>query len=96
MSELNIPVAMLTQHPDSATRYVSVQEEPDEAVRGLLPPPLGLGADEIMVDFEGKLTPYHQTSQVVLTLSSTASSPAARSALRPAPPAPTKRTSFAS
>jgi phosphoenolpyruvate carboxylase len=68
MSEPRIPVAMLTQHPDSATRYVSVQEEPEEAVRGMLPPPEGLGADEVMVDFEGKLTPYHQTSQVVMAL----------------------------
>ncbi len=68
MDEIHIPVAMLTQHPDAASRYISVQEETDEAVQGLMPPPEGLGADEIMVDFEGKLTPYHQTSQVVMAL----------------------------
>jgi phosphoenolpyruvate carboxylase len=65
---MKVPVAMVTQHPDAASRYISVQEEPQEAVRALLPPPSGLGADEIMVDFEGKLTPYHQTAQVVMAL----------------------------
>ncbi len=56
-----IPVAMATQHPDSASKYVPVQEEPYEAVENFK-----LGCDEQMVDYEGKLTPYHQTSQIVL------------------------------
>ncbi len=56
-----IPAAMATQHPDSAVKYVPVQEEPEEARECFTE----YGFDEYMVDYEGKLTPYHQTAQVV-------------------------------
>jgi len=57
---------MATQHPDSASRKVAVSEEPDEAVecckRG------GLGCDEYLVDYMGKLTPYHQIGIIIKKL----------------------------
>lgn len=60
----DLPRTMATQHPDAASRYVAIQEEVREAVTALARPPFGLGIDEIMVDFEGKMTPYHQTNEI--------------------------------
>ncbi len=61
-----IPVAMGTQHPDNASKYISIQEEVAEAVQMLSPDSLGL--DEVMIDFEGKITPFHQPMQVAAEL----------------------------
>jgi phosphoenolpyruvate carboxylase len=42
------------------------REEVEEALRDILPPERGgLGLDEKMVDYEGKLTPYHQVQWIV-------------------------------
>ncbi len=61
-----VPLAMATQHPDSASRGFTAEEEVEEALRDLLPRSRGgLGLDEKMIDYEGKLTPYHQVSWVL-------------------------------
>jgi len=62
-----VPTVMATQHPDSAKKYVPVQEEVDEALEAFLNGYRErLHCDEYKVDYEGKLTPYHQVSQIVL------------------------------
>lgn len=50
---------MCTQHPDSTTR-VTAAEEVDEAVIGHI----AFGCDEVMVDYEGKATPYSQPRDI--------------------------------
>jgi phosphoenolpyruvate carboxylase len=61
---MSFPKVMATQHPDSASRYVSVQEEPGEVIECIR----DYGCDEYKPDYEGKLTPYHQNAQVVTKL----------------------------
>jgi len=52
---------MCTQHPDSTIK-VGVSEEVDEAIVSFTL----YGCDEVMVDFEGKLTPYAQPKDIVV------------------------------
>lgn len=59
-----IPVAMATQHADSATRYVLIKEEPDEAI-SCFKRKDGYSCDEYLVDYMGKLTPYHQVGHII-------------------------------
>ena len=58
-----IPVAMATQHADSASKRVTVREEVDEAILSFKRD--GYSCDEYLVDYMGKLTPYHQIGQIV-------------------------------
>jgi phosphoenolpyruvate carboxylase len=58
------PKIMCTQHPDSASKYISTQEEPAEAIEAATV----FGCDEYMPDYEGKATPYHQNVQIVSKL----------------------------
>jgi phosphoenolpyruvate carboxylase len=57
MSE--VPRLMCTQHPDSTVK-VTAQMEVEEAIASFTT----YGCDEVMVDYEGKLTPYSQPREV--------------------------------
>ncbi|MHA1239073.1 MAG: phosphoenolpyruvate carboxylase [Candidatus Odinarchaeia archaeon] len=66
---VRIPVTMATQHPDCASQYIPIQREADEAIEALLPQDRGgLGIDEVMIDYEGKITPYHQIVEVAFRI----------------------------
>jgi len=54
------PILMATQHPDS-TRVITTSQEVEEAIEAISL----FRCDEIMVDYEGKLTPYHQPEWIV-------------------------------
>ncbi|KUO92044.1 MAG: phosphoenolpyruvate carboxylase [Pyrobaculum sp. OCT_11] len=54
-----IPRLMCTQHPDSTIK-VSTAEEVEEAAVAYL----AYGCDEVMVDYEGKATPYSQPRDI--------------------------------
>ena len=66
LSTLGIPLAMATQHPDSASRCITAEQEIDETIRDITPfENGGFNCDEKMIDYEGKLTPYHQVKWTV-------------------------------
>ncbi len=64
MTPSYIPKLMCTQHPDSTVK-ITTQEEVDEAIQSFSM----YKCDEVMVDYEGKLTPYAQPKDIVVRAS---------------------------
>ena len=61
-----VPALMATQHPDSAYKYFTVEEEVKETLQDLIPLDKGgYGCDEKMIDYEGKLTPFLQPRWII-------------------------------
>lgn len=58
---MRIPRLMCTQHPDTTVK-ITVAEEVDEAIVAYT----AYGCDEVMVDYEGKMTPYGQPKEIVM------------------------------
>jgi phosphoenolpyruvate carboxylase len=58
---MTIPKLICTQHPDSTVK-ITVQQEVDEAIQGYAM----YGCEEVMSDYEGKLTPYAQPKDIVV------------------------------
>ncbi|MEZ0248697.1 MAG: phosphoenolpyruvate carboxylase [Thermoproteus sp.] len=58
---MHIPRLMCTQHPDTTVK-ITAAEEVDEALVDYT----AYGCDEVMVDYEGKMTPYGQPKEVVV------------------------------
>ena len=55
-----VPKLMATQHPDSTVK-VSCLDEVLEAIEAYMK----FHCDEVMIDYEGKLTPYHQIEWII-------------------------------
>jgi phosphoenolpyruvate carboxylase len=89
-----LPLDQCVLGADSASRYVPVRDEPKEAIDALTPQPIGLGLEEVMVDYEGKLTPYHQTAEITLGLLERGLVPGRDVLVTPRIPSATKETAF--
>lgn len=63
---MRVPATMATQDSDSATAYISFNEEIDEAVDCLSSrEDGGFGLEELVIDFAGKLTPFQHIEEIV-------------------------------
>ncbi|MEM3912503.1 MAG: phosphoenolpyruvate carboxylase [Desulfurococcaceae archaeon] len=58
---MHVPRLMCTQHPDT-TEKITAQQEIDEAIQAFTM----YKCDEVMSDYEGKLTPFVQPKEIVL------------------------------